>query len=139
MRGDAWQKTCILKPMPLYIRLFLRFILTLLLVWAMAVYMDQYFFVTGGLLAYVIIAALITLMNILISPLLNLILLPLRMLATIVAIVLANGLFLFFTVWVIDHMERDLVTVDIQGGLAGWILVAIVLGMAKWLMKICLK
>lgn len=125
--------------MPLYIRLFLRFILTLLLVWAMAVYMDQYFFVTGGLLAYVIIAALITLMNILISPLLNLILLPLRMLATIVAIVLANGLFLFFTVWVIDHMERDLVTVDIQGGLAGWILVAIVLGMAKWLMKICLK
>ena len=125
--------------MPLYLRIALRFFLTSVLVWAMATYMDQYFFVTGGWKAYVIIAALITLMNLFVTPLLNVIMFPLRLFATIVAIVLVNGIFLWLTVWTVDHMDRSLVTLDILGGLGGWIVVMFVLGLAKWLMSVSLK
>ena len=125
--------------MPLYLRLLLRFLLTLILVWALATYVDQYFFVTGGWKAYVIIAALITLMNLVVTPLLNVIMLPLKLLATILTIVLVNGIFLWLTVWIVDHMDRSLVTLDILGGLGGWIIVIVTLGMAKWVMKMVLK
>ena len=54
--------------MPLSLRRLLRLTLTLLLVRVLATYLDQYFFVTGGWKAYVIIAALITLMNLIVRP-----------------------------------------------------------------------
>lgn len=125
--------------MPLYLRLFIRFVLTIALVWAMATYLDEYFFVTGGWTAYVIIGALITLMNIVIGPLLNLMLFPLKLFATILAIILANAIFLWLTVWVVGRMEPSLVTLQIDGGIGGWAIVAIALGLAKWLMKITFK
>ncbi len=125
--------------MPLWIRLLLRFLLTIVLVWAMATYMDQYFFVTGGWIAYVIIAALITLMNLIVRPILELVTLPLKLLATIVAIIIVNGVFVWLTILIISYMEPTLVTAEIQGGIGGWIVVAIILGLAKWLMKVTLK
>ena len=125
--------------MPLYLRLIFRFLLTLLLVWALSTYLNQYFFVTGGWKAYVIIASLITLMNIVVRPVLDLIVLPLKLLASILAMIIVNAVFLWMTVWIVEHMERNLVTLDIQGGLGGWILVIIILGMAKWAMKMSLK
>ncbi len=67
--------------MPLWIRLILRFALTILLIWAMATFLDEYFFVVGGWRAYMIIAALITLMNIVVTPILTVILLPLKLFA----------------------------------------------------------
>ncbi len=132
-------KFCILDDMPLWLRILFRFFLTLLLVWALSTYLDQYFFVTGGWKAYVIIAALLTLMNLLVRPVLDLIVLPLKFFATILAVILVNGLFLWLTVWIVDHMERTLVTLDILGGIGGWIVVMLVLGVAKWFMKVSLK
>ena len=125
--------------MPLSLRILLRFVLTIILVWALSTYLDQYFFVTGGWKAYVIIAALLTLMNLLVRPVLDLIVLPLKFFATILAVILVNGLFLWLTVWIVDHMERTLVTLDILGGIGGWIVVMLVLGVAKWFMKVSLK
>lgn len=125
--------------MPLSLRILLRFVLTIILVWAMSTYLDQYFFVTGGWKAYVIIAALLTLMNLLVRPVLDLIVLPLKFFATILAVILVNGVFLWLTVWIVDHMERSLVTLDILGGVGGWIVVMLTLGLAKWLMKVSLK
>ena len=125
--------------MPVWLRLLFRFALTLLLVWALSTYLDQYFFVTGGWKAYVIIASLITLMNLIVRPVLDMIVLPLKLLATILALVLVNAVFLWLTVWIVNHMERDLVTLDIQGGVGGWIVVILALGISKWLMKVSLK
>lgn len=125
--------------MPLWIRIALRFALTLVLVWAMATYLSDYLFIAGGWKALVTVAALITLMNIFVSPLLDLIVLPLKLVATIVAIVVVNGFFLWLTVWIVDRMDPAIVTMKIDGGIGGWVVIAVVLGLAKWLMKVSLK
>ena len=120
-------------------RLLLRFALTLLLVWAMAVYLGQYFVMTGGWKAYVIVASLITLMNFIVRPVLNLITLPLKLFATMLAVIVTNGIFLWITQWVVSHMNPELVTLTIDGGIPGWIVVILTFGVAKWLMKVILK
>lgn len=123
----------------LWLRILLRFILTIVLVWAMARYLDQYFFVTGGLPAWVIIAALLTLMNLFVRPLLNLITLPLRLFGMILAVILVNAVFLWLTVWIVEQMDPSLVLLDIQGGIGGWLVVALVLGFGNWILKVLLK
>lgn len=125
--------------MHVWARILLRFLLTILLIWAMATYMPSYIGVTGGWKAWVIIAALITLMNLLVTPVLEIIVLPLRFFATILAIILVNGLFLWLTMKIVGMMEPSLVTMEIRGGILGWVVVALVLGLGKWLMKVMLK
>ncbi len=78
-------------------------------------------------------------MNLLVRPVLDLIVLPLKFFATIFAVILVNGLFLWLTVWIVGHMEASLVTLDILGGIGGWIVVMLTLGLAKWLMKASLR
>ncbi len=125
--------------MKLWLKILLRFLLTIVLVWAMATYLDQYFFLTGGWKAWIIIAALITLMNLLVRPLLDLAIAPLKLLATLLAMIIVNGVFLWITVWIAAHMDPKLVMLDIQGGIGGWIVVMSILGVAKWLMKLVIR
>jgi putative membrane protein len=122
--------------MKFVVHLLIRFALTTLLVWFLATSVDQYFFVTGGWTAYLIIGALITLMNMIVRPILQLLTMPLKLLANILALIIVNFVFLWLTVWIVGAMSPELVTLDIQGGIAGWILVALILGLAKSLMKL---
>jgi putative membrane protein len=125
--------------MSLPLRLLLRFAGNAALVWAMATYLDQYLFVTGGIGAYVIIGALLTLLNALVRPILSLITLPLRLLATLLAIILVNGVFLWITDYIVLLMDPNLVTMEILGGIGGWIVVSSALGIGNYLMKLALK
>ncbi len=125
--------------MKVLLRILLRFLLSIALVWALATYLDAYFFVTGGWKAFVIIAALLTLMNLLVRPILDLIVAPLRLLANLLAMILVNGIFLWLIVWIVDQMNPALVTLDIQGGIGGWIVVMLALGVAKWVMKLLIR
>ena len=125
--------------MSLPIRILIRFILNVLLVWAMAMYLDDYFFLSGGLPAYVVVGALLTLMNVIVRPLLNLVTFPLKLLATILAIILVNGIFIWLTYQIVLLMDPNLVTLEIIGGLGGWIVVTLVIGIANWVMKFILK
>jgi uncharacterized membrane protein YvlD (DUF360 family) len=79
---------------------------------------------------------LITLMNMIVRPILQLLTMPLKLLANILALIIVNFVFLWLTVWIVGAMSPELVTLDIQGGIAGWILVALILGLAKSLMKL---
>lgn len=121
------------------VRILLRFLLTIGLVWWMAAYLDQYVFISGGFVAYVIIGALLTLMNLLVRPVLNAVTFPLRLLATILALIIVNGVFLGITYRITMKMDPSLVTFEILGGIGGWIVVMLILGIANWLMKISLK
>ena len=123
----------------LSVSILLRFLLTTLLIWAMVSYLPEYLVVTGGWRGLITVAALITLMNLVVAPLLNLMVFPLKLFATILAIVVANAVFLWLTVWVVAHMEPSIVTMNIKGGIPGWILMAIILGLGKWLMNVILK
>ncbi len=121
------------------LRIAIKFALNILLVWGLVNYAGDYIDVTGGLAAYIVIGALITLMNIILRPILNLATVPLRWFATAVAVILVNGLFVWATLWITDRMDPSIVTLQIEGGIIGWIVIALAFGITNWLMKITLK
>ena len=121
------------------VQVLLRFLLTALLVWALSEYLSEYVFISGGFVAYMTIGALLTLMNLLVRPLLKLITLPLKLVATILAIILVNGVFLWITYQIVLLMDPNIAMFEILGGVGGWIVVALILGIANWLMKLVLK
>lgn len=123
------------KKSSLALRLTIKFLLNIGIVWVLATYLDQYFAVDGGFPAYIIIGALITLMNIFVRPVLALLTLPLKLLATILAIIIVNGGFLYLTIKITDLMDPTIVQMEILGGIGGWIVVAIVFGFLNWLEK----
>ena len=116
----------------LALRLTIKFLLNIVIVWVLTTYLDQYFSVEGGLAAFIIVGALITLMNIFVRPVLALLTLPLKLLATILAIMIVNGVFLYLTMLITDHMDPTVVKMEILGGVGGWIVVAIVFGFLNW-------
>lgn len=121
------------------VRLLMRLLLTILLVYLLSTFLDRIFFLEGGLAAYVIIGSLLTLMNVIVRPLLNLILLPFKLFMGIVVLVGANAFFLWLTERIAERMDPDLVVLTIDQGLGGWILVALILGLANWVMKEVLR
>ena len=116
-------------------RLLIHFILSMLLVWGMTVYMSDYFFLAGGWMAVLLVGFIITMLNILVRPVLHLITLPLRLLATFLAFILANALFLWLTLWITDMFDSSIVILKIDHGIAGWILVSIVLGIGHGIIR----
>ncbi len=123
--------------MSLPLRITLRLVLTIALVWAMQRYLGRYILITGNLPGWIVIGSLLTLMNLLVRPVLNTIAIPLHILASLLTLVLVNGAFIAITMWIATHLEPDLVTMDIVG-FSGWIVVPMVLGSANWVMKVIL-
>ena len=116
-------------------RLALRALLTMALVWVMATYLPQYLGITGGIAAIIVIGALLTLLNLFVRPLLNVITFPLKLFATILAIVLANAVFLWLVMQVIARMDPTLIQLEVRGGILGWVIVSLLLGIMNWVLK----
>jgi len=117
------------------LKLVLKTALNIALVWAMSVYLNQYFGLSGGIVAAIIVGALITLLNIFFRPILAIILLPLKLFATIIAIIISNGAFIYVVHLATQRMDSSLVQLEIYGGPWGWIVVAVYFGLANWVMK----
>ncbi|MCB9808756.1 phage holin family protein [Candidatus Peribacteria bacterium] len=117
------------------LKLTLKFALNVALVFGMATYVSQYFGLSGGMPAYVIVGALITLLNMFFRPVLNVLLLPLKLFATIIAIMVANGGFVYVVHLITLRMDPALVQLNIYGGPWGWIVVAVCFGLANWILK----
>ena len=124
--------------MSLPLRITLRLILTIVLVWAMQIYLPQYVLVTGGLTAWIIIGILLTGMNLIVRPILQILALPVHLLATLLSFILVNIVFTWLTVWIIGKMDQGLAMFEILG-IAGWVVVPIVLGVANGVMKMLLS
>ncbi len=120
-------------------RIALKAVLNVLLVFAMDRLLPDYFAVFGGWPAYVVVGSLITLLNVIVRPVLKLITLPLRLFATILSLIIVNGIFVWLIYRITLNMDPDLIIVVIKGGLGGWMIVSIVLGLGNWLMKVALK
>jgi len=121
------------------VRILIKFGLNVGLTALLAVYLDEYFRMTGGLQAYVVMGSLLTLMNIIVRPILSIILLPLKLFVTILAIIILHGAFVQLAVMIVQRMDPEIITLEIFGGLWGWIVVAVILGLGNWTMKAMLK
>jgi uncharacterized membrane protein YvlD (DUF360 family) len=117
------------------LRILIKTLLNIAVVWLMATYLDQYFQLTGGPGAIIVIGVLITLMNMFLRPVLEIITLPLKLFATILAIVIVNGVFIEFAHLIALRMDPSIVSLEIFGGLWGWVVVATVFGVSNWLIK----
>ncbi|MBT4119941.1 MAG: hypothetical protein HOG89_00625 [Candidatus Peribacter sp.] len=117
------------------LKLTLKFVFNVIVVWALANYLGQYFGLDGGIPAFVIVGALMSLLNIFFRPILNIITLPLRFFATIVAVIVVNGAFVYVIHLFTLRMDPGLIKLEIFGGPWGWIVVAVCFGFANWLLK----
>lgn len=121
--------------MPAPLRILLKAILNIVLVYVLARFLPQYLEVTGGLYAFVIIGALLTLLNLFLRPILSILTFPFRLVATLFTAVLVNAFFLWIVYSIVTRMDPAFVTMLIQGGLTGWIILSIALGLGNWAMK----
>lgn len=116
-------------------RILIRFAFTVLLVWAMNAYLPGYFFVTGEWSGLITVAALITLLNLLVRPLLNILSFPFKILAHLLTLILVNALFLWLVMQIADMFDRAVTSLTVGGGVVGWIVVSVLLGTANWILK----
>lgn len=116
-------------------RLALRAVLTMALVWLMAEYLPQYLGVAGGIAAIIVIGALLTLLNLFVRPILNVITFPLKLFATILAIILANAAFLWIVMRMTELMDPTMIRFEVRGGILGWVVVSLLLGIMNWVLK----
>ena len=116
--------------MSLPLRLVLRFTLTIALVFGLSRAMPDRFFVGGGVPGFIIIGALLTLLQIFVRPLLKLLTLPLRLLLGGIAWILASALLLLALQDGALLFDPAIVSLTVTGDLRGWFTVALALGLA---------
>ncbi len=117
------------------LKILLTVLLNMLLVWLLARFLDKYFQLTGGAAAYVIVGSLLTLMNLFVRPVLDLLTLPLKIFARLLAVIIVNGIFVWITHLIVIQMDPELISFEIFGGLWGWIVIASAFGIGNWLVK----
>ncbi len=121
------------------VRIVLRTVLTILLVWAMASFIPQYFSLSGGFVGVLVVGCLVTLLNLLVRPLLALVTLPFKLFAYFLAVVIVNGGIVWLIDFISQRFDASILSLTIGSGLVGWVVVAVILGMGNWLMKEMLK
>jgi uncharacterized membrane protein YvlD (DUF360 family) len=97
--------------------------------------LPQYISIFGGIPAYVIIGSLLTLMNLFLRPLLAIITFPFHILFTLATTIAVNAFFLFVVYEISLKMDPNVVALVITGGLMGWLVVSVILGILNWLLK----
>lgn len=117
-------------------RLLLQTGFTMVLIWWMNTNMSQYFAVSGGMVGILVIGALLTLMNIFVSPFLNLVTSPARLFLGLFAAIITNAAFLLLLTRAASILDPNITTLRISGGITGWLVVSLLLGTAKWIMKL---
>ena len=113
--------------------------MTIGLLWLLNIKVDQYFSLHGGIPSYIIIAALITLMNILFHPILRIVFAPFHFFFGFIATILMNAVFLWFIVNIAQQLDPNIVTFTIQGGIWNWFVASTVFGIGNWLVKFLVK
>lgn len=113
------------------IRIIMRFLLTTLIVYLLSTYVDQYFALTRGVKAIFIIGALLTVMNVILRPVLSILLAPFHFLFGFLVTIAMNLFFVWLLVTITSTFDPALVTLAINGGVTGWIIIAIIVGIAN--------
>ncbi len=105
------------------------------LVYVMNLWLPQYFSVYGGAAGFVIIGSLLTLLNLFLRPILSVLTFPAKFLFTLATVIAVNAFFLWVTYEISLLMDPDIVAFKVVGGVMGWLVVSVILGLANWVMK----
>lgn len=116
------------------LRLVLRYVLTIALLWGLARLVPDYLVIEGSWMALPTVAALLMLLNMFARPVLNVLTLPLKLVMTLAAIVLANAVFLWILQGIAERFDPERVLLIVQGGIGGWLVVALLLGLGNWVL-----
>jgi len=133
---DNIEKILAVSPLT---RIVLRFILTTLFVWFLSAYLGRYFILHGGIPAIILLGLIVTIAHKLLHPFLYLITLPLRFFATILAIIIINGLLVSVVVEITKLLDPSLITLSISGGFIGWLVVILLFALWQWLTKVSIQ
>lgn len=117
------------------LKLALKALGNVILVWGMNAYLPAYFTVFGDLAAFVIIGCLLTLLNLFLRPILSIITFPFHLVFSLFTSIVVNALFLGIVYQIILQMDPNIVILTITDGATGWVIVSTVLGVANWVMK----
>lgn len=117
------------------LRLVLNAVLNSVLAYCLDRFFPQYITIFGGVGAYVILGSLLTLMNFFLRPLLNLVTFPLHLLFTLFTTIVVNVFFLFVAYQIALTMDPNVIAVTMTGGITGWIIIGLSIGIANWVMK----
>ena len=123
----------------LVVPILIRIALNAIVAWALNIYAPDYFIYSGGIPGYILIGILLTIMNLIVRPILNVVIFPLRILAASVAIIEVNAFFVYLVVELIARMDPTLVALQIGGGITGWLIVSTALGLSNWVMRFIVK
>lgn len=98
-----------------------------------------YFVLQGGVKALVLVGLILTFLNWIVVPILHILALPIKLFAWIVAFFLVNMASLWLTVWFVTALEVEGMSLAIQGGIIGWLILSLFLGIGNWLVRAVLK
>jgi putative membrane protein len=119
------------------LRIVLRFALTVILLWILSKVLSDYLTIVGSGEGLLVIAAVITILNMIVRPILTVLTFPLRLFSTLPAIILANAIFLWITVSALRAIGSG--TLQINRGIIGWLVVSICFGVGNGIIRILTK
>ncbi len=102
-------------------------------------YFGSFFVLGGGYQGIAVVGLTFTVLNMLIVPILNVLSLPIKFIAWMIAFILVNAAAIWLTVWFVASIGIMGVSLAIEGGIIGWIIVSVILGMGNWVVKAVVK
>jgi len=117
------------------LKLTVKFLVNSILMYVLHTYLPTYITIFGGMAAFVIIGALLTLMNLVLRPILRIATFPARFIFGLPFVILLNAVFFWLTYQIILQMDPSLIVLAVTGGIWGWTLVSIIVGAVNWGMK----
>lgn len=120
-------------------RLIIRIALTATLLLALQTYLPQYLSISGGITGIAAVTALLTLLNLTIRPILSVLSIPVRLMATLLAVIVVNGVFLWLVMHFAGQFDPEIAGLTIHQGWIGYTVLATLFGTSNWLMKLVLR
>ena len=116
-------------------RAIIKIIVNIAVVWFLTNYFSQYFTLTGGLQGVVIAGLLLGVLNILVRPVLEILTLPIKLFATLIAVIIVHGVLIQVAVWLLQQPFNSTIVLTINGGLVGWVFTMCIIGVSNWVAK----
>lgn len=117
------------------LKLAIKFLINSILMFVLHTYMPSHVTIFGGMAAYVIIGALLTLMNLFVRPILHIATAPARFIFGLPFVILLNAGFFWLTYQIVLRMDPTLVVLAVSGGWWEWVVVSVIVGVVNWGMK----